>query len=105
MSDYEPFVPEQTEKSIAVYPGTFDPITMGHIDIINRGLTLFDKVIIAVAQNVSKKPLFSIGERLEMIRESFPDRGERITVDTVDGLLVDYAYTRGAKAIIRGLRA
>ncbi|MCA1766245.1 MAG: adenylyltransferase/cytidyltransferase family protein, partial [Desulfobulbaceae bacterium] len=62
MSDYEPFVPEQTEKSIAVYPGTFDPITMGHIDIINRGLTLFDKVIIAVAQNVSKKPLFSIGE-------------------------------------------
>ncbi len=105
MSDYEPFVPEQTEKSIAVYPGTFDPITMGHIDIINRGLTLFDKVIIAVAQNVSKKPLFSIDERLEMIRESFPDRGERITVDTVDGLLVDYAYTRGAKAIIRGLRA
>ncbi|MFO7606985.1 MAG: pantetheine-phosphate adenylyltransferase [Desulfurivibrionaceae bacterium] len=105
MSDYEPFVPEQTEKSIAVYPGTFDPITMGHIDIINRGLTLFDKVIIAVAQNVSKKPLFSIDERLQMIRESFPDRGERITVDTVDGLLVDYAYTRGAKAIIRGLRA
>ncbi|MDT8336108.1 MAG: pantetheine-phosphate adenylyltransferase [Desulfurivibrionaceae bacterium] len=105
MSDYEPFIAEQTEQSIAVYPGTFDPITMGHIDIIKRGLTLFDKVIIAIARNSAKVPLFNIDERLEMIRESFPDSGDRIAVDTVDGLLVDYAYTRGAKAIIRGLRA
>jgi pantetheine-phosphate adenylyltransferase len=105
MSDYEPFVAAETEESIAVYPGTFDPITMGHIDIINRGLTLFDKVIIVIALNSSKVPLFTIDERLAMVRESFPDGGGRIEVDTVDGLLVDYAYTKGAKAIIRGLRA
>lgn len=105
MSDYEPFVAVETEESIAVYPGTFDPITMGHLDIITRGLNLFDKVIIAIAINSSKKPLFEIEERLEMIRESFPDDEKRIEVDTVDGLLVDYAYRKGAKAIIRGLRA
>jgi pantetheine-phosphate adenylyltransferase len=105
MSDYEPFVAADTEESIAVYPGTFDPITMGHIDIIKRGLSLFDKVVIAIAINSSKKPLFEIEERLEMIRGSFPDHEDRIEVDTVDGLLVDYAYRKGAKAIIRGLRA
>ena len=105
MSDYEPFVAAETDEKIAVYPGTFDPITMGHLDIINRGLTLFDKVIIAIATNSSKKPLFSIEERLQMIKESFPASEDRIEVDTVDGLLVDYAYTKGAKAIIRGLRA
>lgn len=105
MSDYEPFVPAETDKTIAVYPGTFDPITMGHLDIINRGLHLFDKVIVAIAVNSSKEPLFSIEERLEMIKECFPDSEDRIEVDTVDGLLVDFAYTKGAKAIIRGLRA
>ena len=105
MSDYEPFVAAETEESIAVYPGTFDPITMGHLDIINRGLHLFDKVIIAIAINSSKTPLFGIEERLEMIRKSFPDNENRIEVDTVDGLLVDYSYRKGAKAIIRGLRA
>lgn len=105
MSDYEPFVAADTEESIAVYPGTFDPITMGHIDIIKRGLSLFDKVVIAIAINSSKKPLFEIEERLEMIRSSFPAHEDRIEVDTVDGLLVDYAYRKGAKAIIRGLRA
>jgi pantetheine-phosphate adenylyltransferase len=105
MSDYEPFVAAETDETIAVYPGTFDPITMGHLDIINRGLHLFDKIIVAVAENSSKKPLFGIEERLMMIRASFPDSEKRITVDTVEGLLVDYAYTRGAKAIIRGLRA
>ncbi len=105
MSDYEPFVAAETEESIAVYPGTFDPITMGHLDIINRSLNLFDKVIIAIAINSSKIPLFEIEERLEMIRKSFPDKEDRIEVDTVDGLLVDYSYRKGAKAIIRGLRA
>ena len=105
MSDYEPFVAADTEESIAVYPGTFNPITMGHIDIIKRGLSLFDKVVIAIAINSSKKPLFEIEERLEMIRSSFPAHEDRIEVDTVDGLLVDYAYRKGAKAIIRGLRA
>ena len=68
MSDYEPFVPSQTSESIAVYPGTFDPITMGHLDIIKRALTLFDRVIVAVADNIAKKPLFDIDERLAMIR-------------------------------------
>jgi pantetheine-phosphate adenylyltransferase len=105
MSDYEPFVATQTDQTIAVYPGTFDPITMGHLDIIHRGLNLFDKVIIAVAVNSAKKPLFSIEERLRMIRDCFPDSAENIEVDTVDGLLVDYAYKKGARAIIRGLRA
>jgi pantetheine-phosphate adenylyltransferase len=105
MSEYEPFVAADTDQSIAVYPGTFDPITMGHLDIINRSLNLFDKVVIAIAVNSSKKPLFSIEERLDMIASSFPENETRIEVDTVDGLLVDYAYRKGAKAIIRGLRA
>jgi len=105
MSEYEPFVAADTDQTIAVYPGTFDPVTMGHLDIINRSLNLFDKVIIAIAVNSSKEPLFTIEERVEMIRKSFPESETRIEVDTVDGLLVDYAYTKGAKAIIRGLRA
>ena len=105
MSEYEPFVAADTDQTIAVYPGTFDPVTMGHLDIINRSLNLFDKVIIAIAVNSSKEPLFTIEERVEMIRKSFPESEKRIEVDTVDGLLVDYAYTKGAKAIIRGLRA
>ncbi|NTV15403.1 MAG: pantetheine-phosphate adenylyltransferase [Desulfobulbaceae bacterium] len=105
MSDYEPFVAAPTEQAIAVYPGTFDPITMGHLDIIHRGLNLFDKVIIAVAVNSAKQPLFPVEERLRMIRDCFPDPAPNIEVDTVDGLLVDYAYKKGARAIIRGLRA
>ncbi len=105
MSDYEPFVAAETDEKIAVYPGTFDPITMGHLDIINRSLNLFDRVIIVIATNSSKKPLFSVEERLMMIRACFPANEERIEVDIVDNLLVDYAYTKGAKAIIRGLRA
>lgn len=105
MTDYEPFVSMKTTERIAVYPGTFDPITMGHIDIINRGLSLFDRIIVVVAINVGKKPLFTLEERLEMIRTSFPADEKRIQVDSVSGLLVDYAYMKGAQAIIRGLRA
>lgn len=105
MSGYEPFVASPTDQSVAVYPGTFDPITMGHLDIINRSLNLFDKVIIAIAVNAGKQPLFSIEERVRMIRDCFPEPGKNIEVDTVEGLLVDYAYRKGAKAIIRGLRA
>ena len=104
MTSYKPFVQAKTTESIAVYPGTFDPITMGHLDIVNRALHIFDRVIIALAANVEKKPLFSVEERVEMIRACFkPD--DPVEVDVVDGLLVDYTYTRGAKAIIRGLRA
>jgi pantetheine-phosphate adenylyltransferase len=105
MSEYEPFVAADTDQSIAVYPGTFDPVTMGHLDVINRSLNLFDKVVVVIAVNSSKEPLFTLVERVAMIRKSFPESEKRIEVDTVDGLLVDYAYTKGAKAIIRGLRA
>lgn len=105
MAAYEPFVSPKTSERIAVYPGTFDPITRGHLDIINRALSLFDRLIVAVAINASKQPLFSLEERMEMIRDCFPADEKRIEVDAVSGLLVDYAYTKGAKAIIRGLRA
>lgn len=105
MTEHEPFVAPEISEKIAVYPGTFDPITMGHLDILNRALTIFDKIIIAVADNIAKKPLFELEERLRMIRNCFDEDEERITVESVSGLLVDFAYTRGAKAMIRGLRA
>ncbi|HEX9715989.1 MAG TPA: pantetheine-phosphate adenylyltransferase [Desulfurivibrionaceae bacterium] len=105
MTDYEPFVPEKTSESIAVYPGTFDPITNGHLDIVHRGLHLFDRIIIAVASNPAKQPLFPLEERRKMIEDCFSGEETRVTVEDVSGLLVDFAYKRGAKAIIRGLRA
>jgi pantetheine-phosphate adenylyltransferase len=95
---------QERQPSIAIYPGTFDPITMGHVDIINRALNLFDKVIIAVAVNSAKDPVFSLEERIRMIEESFPSE-ERVQVSSVRGLLVDYAYAQQAKAIVRGIRA
>ena len=91
--------------SIAIYPGTFDPITNGHIDIINRALNLFDTVLVAVAINPAKSPLFSLEERIEMISEVFRNKGPRVRVESVSGLLVEYAAEKQAKAIIRGLRA
>ncbi|MBU1139017.1 MAG: pantetheine-phosphate adenylyltransferase [Proteobacteria bacterium] len=94
-----------SKKTLAVYPGTFDPITMGHLDIIDRALNIFDKVVIAIAINPGKTPLFSLEERLEMARQCFPDDYSRIEVTGVSGLLVKYAAKRKAKAIIRGLRA
>lgn len=105
MSNYEPFVAEKTSKKIAVYPGTFDPITMGHLDIIHRALNLFDNVVIAIARNPSKEAVFSLEERIRMIKDCFSPDEKRIEVEDVSGLLVDYAYKKGAKAIIRGLRA
>jgi len=105
VSDYQPFVAPEVTETIAVYPGTFDPITMGHLDIIQRALHLFDKVVIAVAENAAKKTLFPLEERLEMIRDCFPPDDKRIEVAAVKGLLVDYAYTKGARVIVRGLRA
>lgn len=92
------------KKHIAVYPGSFDPITNGHLDIIQRGLEVFDQLIVAVAKNSEKKGLFSIEERLEMIRRTVGDN-PRLQVDTFDGLLVDYVASRGARVILRGLRA
>ncbi len=91
-------------RSVAVYPGSFDPITYGHLDIINRGLRIFDRVIIAVARNSLKNSLFSIEERVGLINEVLLDNS-RATVDTFDGLLVDYVRSCNASVIIRGLRA
>jgi pantetheine-phosphate adenylyltransferase len=100
----EAFMPVKEER-IVVYPGTFDPITMGHLDIINRALELFDKVIVAVARHPSKTPLFGLEERLAMIEECFNGTNKNIEIEAVSGLLVEYAYNKGAKSIVRGLRA
>lgn len=92
-------------KTIAVYPGTFDPITNGHLDIINRALGLFDRIIIAIAINSRKEPLFTLEERIDLIKQCFEADNRRILVDTTSGLIVDYAEEKGACAIVRGLRA
>ncbi len=92
------------KKKTAIYPGSFDPLTNGHIDIIERALGIFDEVIIAVLHNPNKKALFTMEERVEMIRQSF--NGEKsVLVDSFGGLLVDYAKMKHAVAIIRGMRA
>jgi pantetheine-phosphate adenylyltransferase len=92
------------KRRIAVYPGSFDPITNGHLDIILRGLEIFDELIVAVAHNVAKKGLFSIEERLDLIRETVRDYPQ-VRVDTFRGLLVDYVTGQNARVVIRGLRA
>ena len=89
---------------VAVFPGSFDPLTNGHVDIIERGRYLFDRVIVSVLVNRDKSPLFTIDERVAMIREVFRDQDD-VEVDTFNGLLVEYARRKGAHAIIRGLRA
>ncbi|HEX2455342.1 MAG TPA: pantetheine-phosphate adenylyltransferase [Vicinamibacterales bacterium] len=89
---------------VAVYPGSFDPLTNGHIDIIERGLRLFDRVVIAVLINQEKAPLFTVPERVQIAREVFRDRAN-VEVDTFDGLLVEYAQMKKASVIVRGLRA
>ncbi len=94
---------EHKEK-VAMYPGSFDPLTNGHIDIIERALELFDKVIIAILHNPSKKALFSVDERVKMAKACFNDEN-LIKVDAFGGLLVDYARMKNATAIIRGMRA
>lgn len=92
------------EMRRAIYPGTFDPFTFGHIDVLERALNIFDEVSIVVAVNSQKKTLFTLDERLEMIRESLASY-ERVAVDKFEGgLLIDYAREKGVHAIIRGLR-
>jgi pantetheine-phosphate adenylyltransferase len=91
-------------EKVAVYPGSFDPVTYGHIDIIERALEIFDKVIVAVAQNAEKRALFTPEERKKMIRTLFKDN-PNVIVDSFKGLLVDYVAKTNAKVVIRGLRA
>ena len=90
--------------ALAVFPGSFDPLTNGHADIIERGLSVFEQVIVAVLVNADKQPLFSVEDRVEMIRETFRDQS-RVRVETFSGLLVDYTRQVGASVIVRGLRA
>ncbi|MEG3155494.1 pantetheine-phosphate adenylyltransferase [Sphingomonas sp. RB1R13] len=90
---------------IGVYPGTFDPITLGHIDIIKRGAQIVDKLVIGVTTNPSKSPMFSVEERLSMVRREVAALGSDIGVVDFDSLLMDFAEREGAKIIIRGLRA
>jgi pantetheine-phosphate adenylyltransferase len=91
-------------KRIAIYPGSFDPVTNGHVDIVRRGRTLFDEIIVAILHNPNKKALFSIEERMLMLKESMKGLSG-ISFDTFGGLLVDYANDSGANAILRGMRA
>jgi pantetheine-phosphate adenylyltransferase len=94
---------------VAVYPGTFDPITNGHLDILDRALALFDKIIVTIALNPRKQPLFTVEERIAHIRDAIaelsPDDADRVEYASFGGLLVDFCRDRGATVIVRGLRA
>ncbi len=92
-----------TER-LAIYPGSFDPVTNGHMDIIERGLKLFDRIVVAVLINPAKRPLFTVEERLELLRKSLAHL-PNVEVNTSEGLLVDYAAQMNAGAILRGMRA
>ncbi len=88
----------------AIYPGSFDPVTNGHVDIVERGLKIFDRIIVAILRNPAKEALFTVEERKEMIETSL-NRNSNVEIDVFDGLLVDYAKKRNAVAILRGMRA
>ncbi|MEE9193942.1 MAG: pantetheine-phosphate adenylyltransferase [Thermodesulfobacteriota bacterium] len=89
---------------IVIYPGSFDPFTFGHLDIIERGSKVFDKMVVAVAHNVSKKTTFSIEERVEIIEEVFKNN-DKVEVDSFKGLLVDYSKSKGTNIVLRGMRS
>jgi pantetheine-phosphate adenylyltransferase len=89
---------------VAIYPGSFDPLTNGHVDIIQRGSRLFDRIVVAILLNIEKAPLFTVAERVAIARDVFRE-WPNVEVDTFDGLLVDYARRRKASVIVRGLRA
>jgi pantetheine-phosphate adenylyltransferase len=91
-------------RILAIYPGSFDPITNGHLDIIERGSRLFDRLIVAVLTNLEKNPLFTVAERVEMLQQA-TQAIPNVAVDTFSGLLVDYARQKQAKALLRGIRA
>ena len=91
-------------STLAVYPGSFDPLTNGHVDIISRGTRMFDRIVVAILVNAEKSPLFSLAERVEIARDVFKGH-PNVEVDTFEGLLVDYVDRRHAQVIVRGLRA
>lgn len=95
---------KKNQENICIYPGSFDPITNGHINLIERALHMFDKVIVAIANNPAKTPLFTVEERIELIRQSLVDN-PRVIVDSFNGLLVNYVERKGVRVILRGLRA
>ena len=95
----------QAVSRIGVYPGTFDPVTLGHMDIIRRGATLVDRLVIGVTTNPSKTPMFTLDERMATVRREVADVPGDITVVAFDSLLMDFAVREGAKVIVRGLRA
>jgi pantetheine-phosphate adenylyltransferase len=90
---------------VGVYPGTFDPMTLGHIDIIRRGAHLVDRLVVGVTTNPSKEPMFTVGERLDMVRREVADVAPNVDVVEFDSLLMDFAQAQGASLILRGLRA
>ena len=92
------------KRVIAIYPGTFDPPTNGHLDLIHRGAKIFDELVVAILQNPEKTPLFTLEDRLEMLRECVKSE-TNVKIDTFHGLLVDYAAKKKAKAVLRGIRA
>jgi len=92
------------DKHACIYPGTFDPLTNGHLDLINRALHIFDRVFVVIAVNPDKNPLFTVDERLEMISTSL-ENNPRVITDSFEGLLVNYARTKGVHTVLRGMRA
>jgi pantetheine-phosphate adenylyltransferase len=92
------------KTSVAIYPGSFDPVTNGHLDLIGRGEQMFDHLIVAVLKNLEKEPLFSLPERVDMLKE-VTQKWDAVEIDVFEGLLVDYARKRGAGVILRGIRA
>jgi pantetheine-phosphate adenylyltransferase len=95
---------ERQNCVVAIYPGSFDPITSGHLDVIERGSRLFDRLIVSILRNEAKAPLFTIEERMQMLGE-VTSRFENVEIDSFDGLLANYALERGARVILRGIRA
>ena len=95
---------DSKRQKIAVYPGTFDPLTNGHLSIVRRGLDVFDSIILAVARDTPKKPMFSLQERVDMAKTVLAEN-ERVRVEPFSGLLVEYVEKRGARVVLRGLRA
>lgn len=96
--------PETSKSVTAIYPGSFDPVTNGHLDLIERGAMIFDRLIVAIAQNLEKDPLFAVKERVDML-EAVTYNWKNVEVDVFDGLLMDYAREKNALVVLRGIRA